>query len=381
MGNAVDPQKTYRLVVSGYYGFHNSGDEAVLRSILLALETAAAEADMRVVPIVLSGDPEGTRQMYGVDARHRMRPAEVLAALRECDGLISGGGSLLQDATSAKTIPYYTGVLKLAQLLGKPTFIYSQGIGPVQRRWMDPLIRHVMRRSSYISVRDPESAELLGRMGVDRSRIEVVPDPVMAMPLPETATAIGASEPLADAARVPEIGVSVRYWRKDRADLDRIAAALATLARSREVRLRFLPFHLPDDPEASAYVMERLGAIGSSTAELVAAEEDPQRMLLTVSQCDLLVGMRLHALIYAANQSVPLLGLSYDPKIDQFLGRLGLRAIGTTEALDSDAFAAEAARLLDDGAAWRASKTEAITALQRQALQPAQQIIRLIRQI
>ncbi|WP_260405558.1 polysaccharide pyruvyl transferase family protein, partial [Paenibacillus sp. 598K] len=193
MGNAVDPQKTYRLVLSGYYGFHNSGDEAVLRSILLALETAAAEAGIRVVPVVLSGDPEGTRQMYGVEARHRMRPAEVLAALRECDGLISGGGSLLQDATSAKTIPYYTGVLKLAQLLGKPTFIYSQGIGPVQRRWMDPLIRHVMRRSAYISVRDPESAELLGRMGVDRSRIEVVPDPVMAMPLPETTAAIGAS--------------------------------------------------------------------------------------------------------------------------------------------------------------------------------------------
>ncbi|WP_020619503.1 polysaccharide pyruvyl transferase CsaB [Paenibacillus daejeonensis] len=381
MGIPANHKKTFRLVLSGYYGFRNSGDEAVLKSILLALETAAEESDIRIEPIVLSIDPVSTREMYGVDARHRMRPAEVMAALRESDGLISGGGSLLQDATGAKTIPYYAGVLKLAQILGKPTFIYSQGIGPVNRRWMDPMIRHVMRRSAYVSVRDPESADLLGRMGVDRSRIEVVPDPVMAMPLPDQAEVVGASEPVAGAERVPVVGVSLRYWRKDRQDLDRAAEALAILARSREVRLRFLPFHTPDDAEASTYVMERLGAIGNSTAELVSLGEDPQQMLLTVSSCDLLIGMRLHALIYAANQSVPMLGLSYDPKIDQFLGRLGLRAIGTTDTLDPDAMATAAVELLDNGEVWRARHADAIEALRSQALLPAQQIVRLIRQI
>ncbi|MFS0725854.1 polysaccharide pyruvyl transferase CsaB [Paenibacillus sp. 1P07SE] len=373
-------KKTYRLVVSGYYGFRNSGDEAVLKSILLALESAGAEAGVRIEPIVLSIDPASTEAMYGVRARHRMRPAEVLGAIRESDGLISGGGSLLQDATGAKTIPYYTGVLKLAQLLGKPTFIYSQGIGPVSRRWMDPLIRSVMRRSAYVSVRDPESAELLGRIGVDRSRIEVVPDPVMALPLPAETAAVGASEPLVGADRVPVVGVSLRFWRKDQADLERAAVALAALARSRAVRLRFLPFHAPDDAAASSYVMERLGAIGSSTAELATLDDDPQQMLLAVSSCELLIGMRLHALIYAANQSVPMLGLSYDPKIDQFLGRLGLRAIGTTEALDPQALATAAEELLDHGEAWRQQHAEAIGALRSQALLPAQQIVRLLRQ-
>lgn len=381
MGIPADHKKTFRLVLSGYYGFHNSGDEAVLKSILLALETAGHEAGLRIVPIVLSINPAWTREMYGVEARHRMRPAEVLAALRESDGLISGGGSLLQDATGPKTIPYYTGVLKLAQWLGKPTFIYSQGIGPVHRRWMNPMIRHVMKRSVYVSVRDSESAELLGRIGVDRSRIEVVPDPVMAMPLPDQAAAVGSSEPVEGAGRIPVVGVSLRYWRKDQADLDRMAAALAALARSREVRLRFLPFHTPDDIEASTYVMERLGAIGSSTAELVSLGDDPQQMLLTVSSCDLLIGMRLHALIYAANQSVPMLGISYDPKIDQFLARLGLGAIGTTEALDTGKLTTAAIDLLDNGEAWRARHAEKIGALRSQALQPAQQIMRLLRQI
>ncbi|WP_219834422.1 polysaccharide pyruvyl transferase CsaB [Paenibacillus sp. R14(2021)] len=397
MGTAIQSDEAKlqirRVVLSGYYGFRNSGDEAVLKSILFALAEEGAEQGIRFVPIVLSGDPEWTTAMYGVEAVHRMRLGEVLKALRGSHGLISGGGSLLQDATGAKTIPYYTGVIKLAQLLGKPTFIYAQGIGPVNRRWMDPMIRGVMRRSAYVSVRDAESADLLGRMGISRDRIDVVPDPVMALPLAgeaasggraaaaELAAEAGAGAPATAAgdSPLPLVGVSLRHWRKDGADLARAAAALGALARSRAVRLRFLPFHTPSDAEASRWVMEQLGDLGASTAEIAESNDDPQAMLLEVSRCDALFGMRLHALIYAANQSVPLMGLSYDPKIDQFLNRLGLKAVGTTESLNPKAFTTAMCSLLDDAAQWRKSHESAIERLKREARRPAKQIASLLR--
>ncbi|CAM4276168.1 polysaccharide pyruvyl transferase CsaB [Paenibacillus tarimensis] len=383
MGTQVQG-RTYRLVISGYYGFRNSGDEAVLKSILNALAEAQEQAGIHIKPIVLSCDPSWTREMYGVEAAHRMRPSDVLGAIRSSDGLISGGGSLLQDATSAKTIPYYTGIVKLAQLLGKPTFIYSQGIGPVNRGWMNPLIRTMMKKSSYISVRDEASARLLADIGVDRGRIEVVPDPVMGLPLAadQQTGSSGARTAEPDGERLPVVGVSLRYWRKDCADLTRAASALALLARQHPVRLRFLPFHTPDDAMASEFVMERLGAIGSSTAELAAPGDDPQQMLLEVSRCDILFGMRLHALIYAANQQVPMLGLSYDPKIDSFLKRLGLRPVGSTDALDEQAFADAAGELLAPGgaAAWRDKHRDAILKLIAEAQRPAKQIADFLRQ-
>ncbi|MFF2092591.1 polysaccharide pyruvyl transferase CsaB [Paenibacillus sp. NPDC058174] len=375
-------KQNFRIVISGYYGFYNSGDEAVLRSILLALEEQSKLAGVRIIPIVLSGDPAWTSQMYGVESVHRMQPSEVWKALKGSDGLISGGGSLLQDATSAKTIPYYTGVIKLAQWLGKPTFIYSQGIGPVNRRWMDPLIRNVMRKSVYVSVRDAQSAELLGRIGVPRNRIEVVPDPVMGLPLPASAAAVSEAA-AASADKLPVLGVSLRHWRKDEEDLARAIDALAELASRRAVRLRFLPFHTPDDTETSKLVMERLnGRLGShgSITELAAPGDDPQQMLLEVSRCDALFGMRLHALIYAANREVPMLGLSYDPKIDQFLHRLGLKAVGTTEQLDAAVFADSAELLLDDAEGWKRDHRDAIDRLKQQSQQPAQQIVQLLRQ-
>lgn len=391
-----------RVAISGYYGFKNSGDEAVLKSILAALEAEGEAQGVRIEPVVLSIDPAQTAAMHGVEAAHRMQPGELFRTLRGCDALISGGGSLLQDATSAKTIPYYTGVIRLAQLLGKPTYIYAQGIGPVQRGWLHPLIRGAMNRSRYISVRDAESAALLARIGVARERIEVVPDPVMGMPLPAEAEAGGdayaaggagtaAPERAAEGGRVPVVGVSLRRWRKDRADLGRAAAALDALARRRAVRLRFLPFHTPDaaaaswddDAAAAREVMERLGAEAAAAAEIAAPGDDPQQMLREVDRCDMIFGMRLHALIYAANRRVPMIGLSYDPKIDHFLARLGLAPIGTTEALDADAFADAADRLLAPGGAeaWLAAHGDAIETLRKEARRPAQHIAAELRQL
>ncbi|WP_276353539.1 polysaccharide pyruvyl transferase CsaB [Cohnella caldifontis] len=399
-----------RLVLSGYYGFRNSGDEAVLKSILTALEAAGRERGVTVEPVVLSADPAWTSRQYGVEAVPRMKLGSVWSALRGSDGLISGGGSLLQDATGLGSIPYYLGIMEMARWCGKPTFVYAQGIGPVRRGVFHRPIARAFRKAAYVSVRDEESAALLRRFGVPEARVDVVPDPVMGLPLPgEALGAAGAAGMAADKAPgggadpaglgagigadaraagaaaeeadgPPVVGVSVRFWRGDRADLDRAAAALGALAGRRSVRLRFLPFHHGPDEDASRYVMERLSAAAAAgMCELAPAHDEPQAMLREVGRCRLLFGMRLHSLIYAANRGVPLLGLSYDPKIDHFLAQLGQKPVGTTEALDPEIFADRAAAVLDDPEAWQVSVRPAIRRLKLESVKPAQQIVALAR--
>jgi polysaccharide pyruvyl transferase CsaB len=388
MGNTFEELETMgskvkRIVLSGYYGYDNSGDEAVLQSILYALQEQGQKQGIQIEPIVLSGNPERTVQMYGVRVYHRMNLLQVIKAIRESDGLISGGGSLLQDATGFKSIPYYLGILKLAQWLGKSTFIYSQGIGPVNRRMFEGWIRSVFERAHYVSVRDTESADLLTSMRLPRERIEVVPDPVMGLPLRASSTA--AASPLTGAAPAgadggaPEewrtVGVSVRFWNQDRSELEALSRSLTSLLADRKLRLRFLPFHLPADEAASEYVIARLGGDHADRVEMGQGTDHPQDMLHQVAGCDLMIGMRLHALIYAASQYVPMVGISYDPKIDQFLHRLGMTAAASTVNFDADAVAAEAVRLLDGRSAWTADKQAAITQLKTQAQQPAEQIL------
>ncbi|QLG38175.1 MULTISPECIES: polysaccharide pyruvyl transferase CsaB [unclassified Paenibacillus] len=374
-----------KLVISGYYGFHNSGDEAVLKSILTALEEESHRSNVTIEPIVLSGDPEWTTSMYGVRSVHRMKLKEVREAIKESDGLISGGGSLLQDATGLKSIPYYLGVIKLAQWLKKPTFIYAQGIGPVNRKMFNPMIRSVFKACKYVSVRDEQSAEYLRGLGLQWNQIHVVPDPVMGLPLPEaqaeevssvTLNAQGASVH----TKLPVIGVSVRFWESDRKELTAIAAGLKKLCSKKAVHLRFMPFHLPIDEQASRFVMEMLGDLGNKGSEVSITKDltDPQLMLQEVSNCDVVIGMRLHSLIYAASQYVPPVGISYDPKIDQFMLRLDSETVGSTDTLDGDKLAKTVANLLDQRSQWLKEHEEGITELKQEAKVPAQQIIKYL---
>ncbi|WP_128103777.1 polysaccharide pyruvyl transferase CsaB [Paenibacillus sp. DCT19] len=383
-----------KLVISGYYGFRNSGDEAVLKSILTALEEESRKSGITIEPIVLSGDPESTTSMYGVRSVHRMKFKEVREAIKESDGLISGGGSLLQDATGLKSIPYYLGVIKLAQWLKKPTFIYAQGIGPVNRKIFNPMIRSVFKACKYVSVRDEQSAELLRQLGLQWNQIHVVPDPVMGLPLPEN----GATEKSVVAGsgkkssvneefpdnntpagntKLPVIGISVRFWESDRQELTAIAAGLKKLCVHKAVHLRFMPFHLPKDEEASRFVMELMGDVSNKGSEVSITDNltDPQLMLQEVSQCDIVIGMRLHSLIYAASQYVPPVGISYDPKIDQFMLRLDSDIVGSTSTLDADQLAKHVSKLLDQRSQWLKEHEELITELKQEARVPAQQII------
>nr|WP_316046858.1 polysaccharide pyruvyl transferase family protein [Planococcus glaciei] len=104
-----------RIVLSGYYGFDNVGDEAILYAIIQSLKEYYPEIGI----VVLSNKPEKTARTYGVEAVNRWNVAEVAKAIKAADGLISGGGSLLQDETGRKSIPYYAGVMKIAQFLKK----------------------------------------------------------------------------------------------------------------------------------------------------------------------------------------------------------------------------------------------------------------------
>lgn len=405
---------TKTIVISGYYGFKNSGDEAVLKSILTALEQEGKAAGVDINPVVLSIDPEWTSAVYGVKSVHRMKLGEVRQAIKDSDGLISGGGSLLQDATSPKTIPYYLGVLKIAQWLGKPTFIYAQGVGPVNRKLFYPMIRSIFRKCTYISVRDIQSGELLQSMGISGEAIHVVPDPVMGLPLPEGGgvhmdsnpgsaleengvasvssieeTRESSEEPLAKLTNretegegsLPVIGISVRYWHPERKELKAVAEGLKALAAQRPVHLRFLPFYQPDDLEASQFIASDIGDISKngSIISFYRDEEQPQDMLREVSRCDMILGMRLHSLIYAANQSVPLLGISYDPKINHFLKRLGSEPVGSSESLDADTLKDQMLKLLDDAAAWKAEHGKQIIVLKQEAALPARHIAQYLR--
>lgn len=336
---------TARVVASGYYGFGNAGDEA----ILAALAQGLAEAQLTV----LSHDPPATRREHGVAAVSRDDPAAVLGALRRADLFISGGGSLLQDATGPLSIPYYLGVVAAARALGKPVAIYAQGVGPLRSAWARRLLRS-LNGVRLITVRDAASAALLRDCGVDRAPIEVTADAALALDAPRA--------PRAGADRPRRIGVALRAWRDGDAT-DALARAVDQLAARWDATVTLVPMHFPEDRAACRQLQVRLRA----SCQVIERRLPTSEMLPLFAGFDLVIAMRLHALIFAALARVPMVGLSYDPKIDAFLHSLEWPA--PTLPLDAPAedLVALACRVCPPSAAARAVFDRRVAELQARA--------------
>lgn len=313
-----------RVILSGYYGFKNAGDEAILAALIDNLQRSGADIEI----IVLSANPEWTRSVHGVKAIGRTNITTLIHYLKGADLLISGGGSLLQDVTSNKTIPYYLGIILLAKLFKVPVFFCAQGVGPINHAFNHHLVKEVLNRVDLITVRDIESKELLEEIGI-REAIHLTADPVFALQKSnqERIEEIFNREEIKVEENI--LGVSLRPWQ-DNSYLRQMAKILDGLKERLDINILFIPLHYPVDVEVSRRVAELM----ENKIEIINNSYTPQEVLGLMGEVEMLLGVRLHSLIFAAINRVPLVGISYDPKVDSFLNRLELSALAKIDNLD-----------------------------------------------
>lgn len=324
-----------RILIQGYYGFSNAGDEAVLSAIIAGLRLHVGD-DVEIA--VLSASPEETADLHCVRALPRTSTVSVAEALRGCDLFISGGGSLIQDATSLRSLVYYLSAIALAKRFGRKVMILGQGIGPLRRSASRRLARKVLSGTDLITVRDARSAELLGELGVCNVPIVITADPSLLLtPCPPeeslrllSEAGIGADDDV--------IAVSLREWPESPEIERAVAEALGTVSEKLCAKLLLIAMRAPDDELLAKRVEQTVGRPEQIVVQPRAWT--PSQLLGVLGRCRLVVGMRLHALIFAAAVGVPCLGIVYDPKVAGFLTAADQESV-TLEQVASGALADE----------------------------------------
>ncbi|MBI3926543.1 MAG: polysaccharide pyruvyl transferase CsaB [Armatimonadetes bacterium] len=315
-----------RIVISGYYGLGNTGDEAVLEGMVGSLR----KEDPGVELSVLTADEDNARRL-GLRPVPRKQYGAVARALLASDLLLSGGGGLIQDSTGVGSVVYYLGIAAMARLLGRPVMFYSQGFGPVRTGLGRLLVKLLANRVHLITVRDEESAEGFRKAGVTRPPLRVTADPALALePAPparikdilkeeDLMEHVGRLEGPAGrhSETGPLVAVTVRSWPGF--GVDAVAEGLVRFADSEKARYLVMPFH----PELDLAPSEKLCRELGGHARLLQRERSPAEVAGILRCCDMVLGMRLHSLILAAAGGVPFVGLSYDPKVERFCRRAG----------------------------------------------------------
>jgi len=209
--------------------------------------------------------------------------------------------------------------------------------------------RITLNRVQRITIRDSESAVLLKRIGV-RQPAEVTADPAFAI----TASSVDAADRILAEAGVsgerPMLGVAVRPWSAERNMIAPIAEMVDILRNEFEVV--FIPMQAPGDVELSERIAAR-----AETGIVLKKTMSPAQAVAVVGQMSGMVAMRLHALVFAAMGGVPLLALSYDPKVDSLMARLGQGSstIDLDSFLPKEAAGLVLANMLFEGPARRAA--------------------------
>ena len=283
------------VLLCGYYGEHNLGDDALLQVLLDQLPGS-------LVPLVTAHDQEMVQQRFGVETVDRRSLRAVIAALSRSEALVLGGGSLLQDATSFRSLVYYALLILLARLQGRPVLLWGQGLGPLRRGTSHLLTRLVLPLASGITWRDEASAAQATRWGITSA---CGSDPVWSLhPQPWR----GEGGPIVLCWR-PVSRLQTAGWRP-------YLQALAQLAEALDRPVLWLPFHQDQD----CGLLDQLDAAGLMPKALKERScritaVDPAEAMGWFSSAALVIAMRLHGLILAALAGSPCAALSYDPKV------------------------------------------------------------------
>ena len=289
-----------RILLSGYYGFGNLGDDALLEIIVRRLQRDHPHASIDV----LSAQPRATAAALGVESTPRADLAAVRRSIRNADAVVSGGGGLLQNATSLKSLVYYAGIIGAGLRAGKKTMVFAQSVGPLDF-WGKSVVREFCRGLTRATVRDERSLAILASL-LPKTNVERTADPVFLVEAsPDLDLAAQGLGPESD----PLVVVSVRNWNGGEGTAIAVAAAVDRFAQL-GARVAFLPLGGPADAEVSTAIIRRC-----TSAPTLLPQHDLAGAAAIIARARIVVGMRLHALILAARFGVPFLAIPYDPKV------------------------------------------------------------------
>ena len=290
-----------KIVIGGYYGYKSLGDEAVLSVLTSSLKTRYPNCRITV----LSASPKKTAALYGCNSIHRYHISSIVRCLSEAQLYISGGGSLMQDSTSARSLNYYCALIHLAKSLGTKVYAYANGIGPLKN---PQKAISAISKCDHISVRDEDSLRFLQDNNIEAT---LSADPFV----------------LCEAAE----GHAVRRYLYDRGvrSENYFTVSLRRCSGRRQINEDallhvLLPYIIKGYTPVFVSMQDRCdlaicAAMADMTGGHVITPTEPSMLLGIQRDAQFAIGMRLHFLLAAACTHTPLLALSYDPKVASVL--------------------------------------------------------------
>ncbi len=315
------------VAICGAYGRGNMGDNAILEAIIGDMR--GIDPDMPLV--VLSKDPAETRKKYRVASVHIFNVLKFKKTVKKTKLYINGGGSLIQDVTSRRSLLFYLFNIVTAKKSGNNVLMYGCGIGPVFNQTDRRLAGRVLNKYvDVISLREMSSLEELRSLKISNPEIIVSADPALTLPPAAEATVDSVMLAAGIDPHGDYICFSLRGWKGFSDKLSCFVSAAEYACNKYGLTPVFIPIDYNSDVLIAGKVAENLNIPYCIMKNTMTSNE----IIGVMSRMKAVVSMRLHGLIFAAQSGVPLIGVAYDPKVSAFMEYLGQKLCCRLEEVD-----------------------------------------------
>jgi polysaccharide pyruvyl transferase CsaB len=318
-----------RILISGSFGMGNLGDEAILQGMIEAFR--AEEPDIQAQ--VVAGNVQHIRTKFQIDGIRWDSWADIMVAAQKADLLLQGGGGLFFDygeyhpekllQNGAPDLNHFGSFPLVAGMLGKRFMIFGCGVGPLQTGAGEEIVRLAFSTAQRATVRDRESLELLTRIGAPVDEVKVTADPAFMLRLERE----DRSREILDACHIqpdqPFMVVALRQWNMlgPRSDWPgRLAEVIEDFAREEALEVLLLPLHKGYDNTMHDVLAARMHSV---RPRIVSTDLSPEDAIGLIGKARLLIGMRLHSIVFAVMTGTPVVGLEYAPKVGSLMRRIG----------------------------------------------------------
>ncbi len=347
------------ILISGYYGFENAGDDSIAASMIKNIRAEKPDAKITI----FCKNPRRNAKKYGVRAIGRFNIFAMLSEMRHAKVLVSGGGNLLQNTTSSRSLFYYTTIIKIAKKCGLKVFVCANGVGPVFGAKHEKNVLDTLSLADKITFREPQSIEYVKSLGFDGVQIELSADPALTL---DSAPKERVDYIMKNVSGERFFAVSLRNFSSLRSEEvegmseDDFAKLFANEVDKIAEKTGAKPLYLIMQSSRDRLLSEKVNAIAKTKGEIF-ENLTASEILGVISRTSLVIAMRLHLLIYGAAAGKPLVGVSYDKKVDSMLSYMGYESPVRVSALKAGALFERAVSLFDKEAPCK--KVEALKAL------------------
>ncbi len=296
------------ILLCGYYGYGNLGDEALLKETVKRVKRDYPQ----LPPVALTKNGRRDEHRYGISCVGRKHPLHLIKTIRKAERLIFGGGTLLQDATSLRSLLYYSAVLQIANRNHIPVELWGNGLGAPHSRWAEKILKSDLKICERVELRDKTSEQIANKLLPNCERIYRVKD-------------LAADVSPADPKRIQYL---LRHFHLTKTSAEKSVKPFVIAVpkgrrpdpkmvyqlkkqKQKGTEILLLPMYPREDMPACRRLQKKTGCLvakGFSASDIVGI----------AAHAEGVYAMRLHALIFAKQAGIPFFGFGNDPKIQSF---------------------------------------------------------------